>query len=489
MSRRLSAALALGSLAFATAASAKPVAPVAFCAHYPDAPACASGVALCVTCHTAPPGRNTYGLQIEQSMLVGTPRPLDDEQFLAGLADALVAVEDKDADGDGFDNLEEVLGGTSPADALSRPIEGDCPRSVAENGWDVCNYDHTYVFKKLHLDFCGHSPSRDDVDLFEASEDRLAALHEALDGCLDTEFWRGRDGVVWNLANRKIGPLQSIKSGEGAGDIPLADYFDDYAFFVWTQTDDRDVRDVLTGNYFVRHTGGIDGEPTVYETFESVGLAAINDRQERLTVQLVNRGNRAGMLTHRWFLMSNIMFTGLPRTAAAQAYRAYLGHDIARLEGLVPVANEPADHDAKGVAAPECARCHSTLDPLTYPFSRYEGIQGGSGNFRIPFTYNRNRMDAFVETDGPGMADVPEAGVLFGQPVDNLVQWARVAAETDDFARATTLDYWRLLMGEDPRTEELPDFDGLWQGLKTTHEYRIERLLHALIETEAYGVP
>ena len=31
------------------------------------------------------------------------------------------------------------------------------------------------------------------------------------------------------------------------------------------------------------------------------------------------------MLTHRWFLMSNTMFTAIPRTTAAQAYRAYLG--------------------------------------------------------------------------------------------------------------------------------------------------------------------
>lgn len=489
MTRRLTAALALGTLALAASASAKPVAPVAFCAHYPDAPACADGMALCVTCHTSPPGRNVFGLQIEQALLVGEPRPIDDDQFLAGLPAALTAIEARDADADGFDNLEELLAGTSPADALSRPIEGQCPRDIAANGWDVCNYDHTYVFRKLHLDFCGHSPTRDAVDDFGAREDQLAALHEALDTCLDTEFWRGRDGVIWNLANRKIGPLQSIKAGEGAGDIPLADYFDDYAFFVYTQTDDRDTRDVLIGNYFVRHTGGRDGEPTTYTIFESNGIADLTDRQGRLTVQLVNRQNRAGLITHRWFLMSNIMFTGMPRTAAAQVYRAFLGHDLARLEGLAPVVGEPVDYDAKGVAAPECARCHSTLDPLTYPFTRYEGIQGGSGGFRIPFSYNPSRMEAFVETDGPGMADVPEAGMLFGQPVRNLVEWSRVAAETDDFARATVLDYWRLLVGEDPRTEELPEFDTLWQGLKTTHEYRIERLLHALIETEAYGVP
>ena len=81
--------------------------------------------------------------------------------------------------------------------------------------------------------------------------------------------------------------------------------------------------------------------------------------------------------------MSNTMFTSIPRTTAAQAYRAFLGYDIAKLEGLWPVAGEPADYDNKGVGAPACAGCHATLDPLTYPFSRYEGI-GGGGPFSTP---------------------------------------------------------------------------------------------------------
>ncbi|MCA9525450.1 MAG: hypothetical protein KC549_04025, partial [Myxococcales bacterium] len=136
-----------------------------------------------------------------------------------------------------------------------------------------------------------------------------------------------------------------------------------------------------------------------------------------------------------------------------------------------------------------CARCHSTLDPLTYPFSRYEGIQGGTGSFRIPFRYNSTRLNAFTETDGPLIADAPEEGRLFGRPVADLVEWARVAADSDAYARATVLDYWKLMMGESPRPEEQAEFDTLWHELMTTHEYRVERLLHALIETEAYGVP
>jgi hypothetical protein len=53
---------------------------------------------------------------------------------------------------------------------------------------------------------------------------------------------------------------------------------------------------------------------------------------------------------------------------------SYLGLDIAKQEGLYSVASEPQDYDAKGVTAKECAACHATLDPLTYPFRNYNGI-------------------------------------------------------------------------------------------------------------------
>ncbi len=478
---------AMVTLTIALPASARPVAPSAFCAVYPEADACADGVALCETCHTAPPGRNVYGVQLEQALAPGEARPLTDAVFLEALPVALADIEALDADGDGYDNLEELLAGTGPADPRSRPVVGDCPRSVAANGWDVCNYDPAYVFKKIHLDVCGHSPTRSALDAFAAESDRLAALHEALDRCLDSEWWRGEDGVVWNLANRKIAPLKSIKGGDGAGDIPLADYEDDYAYFVYVHTDDRDVREVLTGQYFVARTGGV-GSPTVYTPFNPTGLDDVN-RRGRSVGQLVFPPFRAGMLTHRWFLMSQIMFTALPRTAAAQAYRAYLGYDLSRLEGLYPVEGEPVDYDSRGVDQPECARCHSTLDPLTYPFSRYEGIQGGTGEFRIPFSFNRRRLESFTETDGPHIADTPQDGRLFGEPVADLVEWARVAADSEAFAKATVLDYWKLMMGESPRPEERAEYDTLWTELMTTHEYRVERMLHALIETEAYGVP
>ena len=466
------------------AAFAFPVAPAEFCVVYPEAPVCAGSGPDCALCHTIPPTRNVYGASISAALLPGTPRPLSSDDFVAGLEAALTSVETLDADGDGASNLDEILAGTLPADAASVPATGDCPTPAQQLGWDPCGPDLPYTFKKLTLDACGRSPTRDERAAFEAATDREAYLVEVLDRCLDSEFWRAKDGVLWNLANRKIRPTQSIKSGDGAGDIPLADYYDDYNFFVYTQTDDRDARDLLTATYQVSRT---DGPTTSYTPYTRSPIEDVIARGFDVA-QAVEIDRRAGMLTMRWFLMSNTMFTALPRTTAAQAYRAFLGYDIARLEGLYDVAGEPADFDNKGVQAPECARCHSTLDPLTYPFAYYSGI-GGERPGTLPYSYIDDRPERFTYVDGDRVADTPEAGALFGQPVQDLLQWARVAADSDAFARATVLDYWRLFMGDDPTPSQQAEFTRLWQDFKTTHQYRVERMLHALVRTEAYRVP
>lgn len=418
---------------------------------------------------------------------MGEPRPLTDMRFVQGLVPALEAVEALDADKDGFSNLEELGLGADPSDAQSVPVTNGCTPELRGEPYDVCAYDPVYVFRKLHLDFCGYSPNRQEIEAFKGASDQDAMLSQALDVCLDSEFWGGRDGVIWNMANSKILPTAAIKSGaEDPGPIPLADYLDDYNFFVYSQLDNHDSRHLLTGDYFVEREV-VEGK-TVYKTFQRSPTEDYRERGQD-GAQLVNRPKRAGMLTHRWFLMRNTMFTGIPRTTAAQAYRAYLGYDISRMEGLQPVPNEPVDYDSKGVAAPECAVCHSTLDPLTYPFSRYEGIQGGTGSFRLPFTYNANRMTAFAEVDGADVSNTPEEGFIFGQPVEDLRDWASVAANSEDFARARVLDYWKLLFGQAPSARDQAEFNALATALKERHEFGVESMLHDLIKTEAYGVP
>ncbi len=471
----------LSALVLARPGVAQPPAPASFCSVYPDVPACAAGEVTCTTCHTAAPALNPYGVDIESNLLPGEPRPLSSALFTNNLADALAAVEDLDSDGDGYDNLTEIQAGSAPADAKSVPAPAVCEDPDAD-GWELCAYDSNYVYKKLMIDFCGRSPSYLEREEFRVAKDQRDRLHSTLDVCLQSEYWRGIGGQVWNLGNRKIGPLQAIKSGKDVGPIPLADYDDDYAYFVWTQTENRDIRLVLTGQTFV--TASLVDGTTVYEEWDrSPGEDYTLRGYDRY--QAVVKDRRAGLLTHRWFLMTNTMFTAVPRTTAAQAYRVFLGYDIALLQGLSPVEGEPVDYDNKGVGAEGCASCHSTLDALTYPFSRYEGIGGGDGE---SYTYNSDRMAGFAY-QGARVTETPEQGVLLGQPVADLLEWAQVAAESDAFVRASVLDYWTLLLGEPPRPTEQAEYAKLAEDLRGKHAYGIERMLHDLIDTEAYGVP
>lgn len=472
--------LALALLA-ARPIGAQPPGPATFCETYPDAPACAAGEVACTTCHAAAPALNSYGLDIQAALVPEEPRPLPEDVFTANLGDALAAVEALDSDGDGYTNLQEIELGSAPSSAASVPVPADCV-DEDDDGWALCGYDTAYAYKKVMIDFCGRSPTLSERNTFAAAKNPTDKLHATLDTCLDSEYWRGQGGRVWNIANRKIGPLQALKSGDDVGPIPLGDYDDDYAYFVWTQTDGRDARLVLTGQTFV--SAKYDGGVTVYEEWdrspnEDQALRG-NDRY-----QAVRPNRRAGLLTHRWFLMINTMFTAIPRTTAAQAYRGFLGYDISRLEGLYPVEGEPVDYDGKGVGADGCAICHTTLDPLTYPFSRYEGIGGGSAS---QYTYDENRLAGF-EDDLPGVSDTPEAGVLFGEPVADLLEWADVAANSEAFRRATVLDYWKATLGEVPRATEQAEFATLVADFGATHSYSVEAMLHDLIDTEAYGAP
>lgn len=493
MSRRTSSALAcLAVLAgLGTTSSnveAKPPAPAVFCETYADAPACAQQAAACTTCHSVPPALNLYGEQLSEVLLPDQSRPLSDPDFAEGLPDALAAVEELDADGDGFANFDELIAGADPSTPASVPISTDAEcnaNDVRPVGLDVCAYDPVYVFKKIRIDFCGLAPTYDEMQDF-AQAPTTERLHQTLDECLDSEFWIGKDGVVWNMANSKIKPIQAIKSGEGAGPIPLADYDDDYNFFVYANSDDHDARDLLLGDYFVERTD----DPTTYATWDRTLAQDYSERGYEVA-QAVNKQYRNGMITHRWFLMSNTMFTSIPRTTAAQAYRAYLGFDISRLEGLEPVDGEPVDYDSKGVDRAECAVCHSTLDPLTYPFSRYEGIGGGAdlGEGYIPFTYNASRMYRFKDEEGDLVGETPQEGYIFGEKVANLNEWAEVAANSDAFAQAHVADFWELLLGQEPQPGDLDEFDGVWRRFMTDHEYQTEKMLHDLVMTEAYGVP
>lgn len=462
-------------------ASARPSAPQGVCDTWPEAAGCGEDTPPgCGFCHTTPPARNAFGLVLEANLLPGEPRPLSPEAFDGALPDALRAIADGDADEDGATNLEEAIAGTSLADPEDHPGQPTAPTGCDEPNanpdWNVCGFDPSYAYRKLHLDVCGHQPEYEDYAAFKAlpREARPAALTEALEACLQTDFWRGRDGVLWRLAHKKIRPLLAIKSGEGAGPVPLADYFQDYKLFVYTQTDDRDARLTLTADFLVEMVGS---EPVRF---------IVDENSQRLT-----RDRRAGMITTPWFFTINTMFTPLPRTTAAQAYRSYLGLDIAKSQGLYPAPEALVDYDAKGITEPGCAACHTTLDPLSYPFSRYNGITGP-----LTGTYARTRVSFLATQEGLDeeatalMQSTPEAGYIFGEPVADLIEWAARAAESDDFAKATVMDYWTLMVGHPPEGEaEEAEFESLWRKLRGEHEYQVSRMLQDLIRTEAYGAP
>jgi len=468
-------------------AAARPSGPAAFCEAFPEAPACEGGAPSCDTCHTTPPAVNALGRQLEDAL--GPERHTwDDSTFSTRLEEALREIESLDADGDGVDNGAEIAAGTIPSDASSHPIAAACLDGEDRGAWsyDTCDYDPRYVLRKMQLDVCGTLPTPLEFADISESADPRADIHELLDECLETPNWRGKDGVVWNMANTRIRPDAATKAGDNAGDVPLGDYEDDYNLFVYTQIDGADARDVLTADYFVERddaqTTYAPYQRTAYEDFELRGGEA---------AQFVARNRRAGMLTTRWFLVNFVMFTAIPRTAAAQAYRSYLGYDIAKMEGLIEVPAEPADYDAKGVAEPACATCHATLDPLTYPFSRYDGLGGGDRDDAdvIPGSYNPYRLESFVVADGPGVLDIPENGVLLGQEVSDLREWGEVAANSDEFARSTVLAYWQHFLGEPPRPDEAGEFETLWRRFSRQHGYSIDAMLHDLVMTEAYGVP
>jgi hypothetical protein len=459
---------------FSTAALAKPPGPATFCATYPTAPVCMGGEPACTYCHTSPPTRNVYGMSVESHLLVGAPRPLSDNDYAMGLPAALHAAENEDSDGDGVSNIVEIQKGTAPSDPQSYPADIQCA-GPTNPSYTVCTYDPRYVYRKVLLDFCGYSPTYAQMQSFDALAlpAQTQLIDDSVTACVKTDLWRGKNGQLWELAHPKVRPIGSLKGGsEDQGIVPLADYYDDYDLFTWTQTDSHDARDILTANYYVTRTGT---NPTVY--------AKVADSPSS---EFVDVAHRAGNMTTAWALGYFVMFTGLPRTAAAQAYRGYLGLDIAKQEGLYPVPGEPKDYDQKGVTGTLCTQCHATLDPLSYPFRNYNGLTGNQNSFE---QYVPMRMETIAPFSSQSfLSAIPENGYIFNQPVANLTQWAQVAADSDQFARATVLDYWNLLIGAPPTAEQNDEFVALWQGLKA-NGYSIDLMLHALVKTEAYGAP
>ncbi len=503
MKRRSWPLTAVTLFLWAGAALAKPgVGAVTFCAKYPTAPTCVGAQPACTYCHTSPPDKNDYGKALEAKMPpASTPRPLTDADFATALNGALIATDASDSDGDGVTNAVEIQKGTLPGDKRSFPNDIPCAGGTNPS-YSVCKYDYKYVYRKLLLDFCGVSPTYDVLDTFVKSADaqKVAILDVTLDACLASEFWRGKNGQLWQIAHRKIRPVGTLKAGEDQAPFaPLADYYADYHLYAWSSTDDHDARDVLTADFTV----GRSAMPTKY--FQVTGCPNLTDAECGVGNTCIKTGGfakacnpsqfvqaqyRSGNLSSSWTLAYNVMFTALPRNAASQAYRAYLNLDIAKQEGLYPIANEPKDYDGKGVKQALCQQCHATLDPLSYPFRNYNGLTDDPAvNGPQQLQYYPQRIEKLFSAEAPNITQIPESGFIMGKPVSTLREWGTVAANSDEFAVATVNDYWKLLMGQPPLPEQNAEFVNLWKRLKSTHNYRVTKMLHELIRTEAYGAP
>jgi hypothetical protein len=449
--------LLLVPLVVASAASAKPTVPRVMCAEYPDAPMCRGYTVACTQCHTSVPAWNVYGEDVAAALADGTG------DYDTDLPAALAAIESNDSDGDGLSNLEEILLGTKPGDASSFFIEPAAPQGEANTQYDLGNIDVGFAHKRMMVTACGRSPTYDERQALLAAPDPSAALHAALDTCLTSTHWLQK--ALPRLADKRIRPLAAL--GTQSTFVTLGDYEWDYRLFVHILSGDRDARDLLLADYHVDVDGNVvDG------VIQSVGGA---NRGQRLAVD-----KRAGMITTTWFLTIHTMFSLVPRTTAAQAYRAYLGQDIAKSEGLLPIENEPADVDNKGVAQSTCAQCHATLDPLSYGFAYYNGIAGPLGNG----SFNANRPtwnDADVTSSLLGEA-------LTSQEETGVRSWATVAVNSPAFRRNFVNMFAEQWLGRAVLPNEQEEFAALEETV-VSDGHNANRLIHRIIDTRAFGAP
>lgn len=416
-----------------------------FCQKYESSTFCVDQEKACVACHSGPPSLNSYGAAI--SAEVGGD--LANQLFAA-----LDKLEDLDSDGDGVSNKSEILANSHPGNADIKP--------AAEVN---VIYDPLVALKRIKAIYCGESVSYAEVQALESSADAKASLHATLDTCLDSDYWI-REGLQ-RIADKRIQPLSTIGFG---GQVVIGDYRFDYRLFAYVMSGDRDARDLLAAQYHVdENYNRVEGVLDREEQFQ-VG--------ERIVIaggQPLDPARRAGMITTQWFISNNTMFAPLPRNTASMAYRAYLGLDLAKGEGIIPVPGEPRDVDNKNIDQPACAVCHSTLDPLAYSFASYQGIEIGVG---LLF----NNIGTYDEGRTPWGGD----GVVLGQPAQDLMEWAAIARESDAFKKNIVNMIWEATLGRAPYPHEVTEFQGLWQNLPAQN-YSVNQMIHSFIETNAFG--
>lgn len=443
-------------------ARAMPTGPALFCNEFSSAPACEPADVQCTYCHSVPPQLNLFGSDVQSAL-----QALDDytaANYADRLPAALDSVTSLDSDGDGISNRAEILKGSSPSLAQSNS-SGEKPV------WDAA-----VAFRRVLVQFCGNSPSYDEARAFEQASDKKQAVHEALTKCLESTYWK--DEELHRLADNKIKPIYELGLD---GPIVLADYKWDYRLFSYVLTGNRDARDLLLADYHVKDNGEVTTEVIARQSPVQLDATKISLGSG----QPVKADRRAGMITTQWFIWSNTMFSRLPRTTAAQAYRAYLGLDIASNEGLFPIEGEPRDVDDKQVAQAACAVCHSTLDPLAYAFSTYNGIESVAGG-PISIAGVQLLVSNVFGNYNAGREPWESDGSLFGEPVADLRDWADKAAQSDEFKRNLADTLYTYAVGRKPDATEQTSFEALWRSIPQDG-YSANKLIQRVVEETVFG--
>ena len=204
-----------------------------------------------------PAARNTFGQSIETRLLPDEARPLSDAAFSAALGPILETLAEADADG-----IEP-----SGASCRHESQDDEFPTETAVACPMQSHLERLWLRLPLHSRKCtSMCVAIHPVKSLSSSSSSMRRLKPrpwlALNECLASRFWRGKDGVLWRLAHKKT-RLKAI--GPPGGVIPLGNYNVDYALFGYTQVDGNDARLALTADFFVDY----NDEDLTYERIEA----------------------------------------------------------------------------------------------------------------------------------------------------------------------------------------------------------------------------
>jgi hypothetical protein len=472
-------------------AHAIPDAPRVFCETYPASPFCNGTEVACTMCHTAPPSINDYGGYVwpNYEYDCGDAGVVDywsvsvsdtycenrRDAFLAALSTGLAFAETFDSDNDGTINLVEINDGTHPsniADVKTPPS----PASGEENPiYNVDGYDSLFAYKRIWYTYCGEPASFDDVTAFSALDENAQGteLQTILASCLDSDYWKNE--ALHRIFDAAIRPQYAVSYDPNL-QFPLADYRYDYRLASHIMREEN-IKALLSADYHIE-----EDESITEGTFNIPSSTSAGQLGQQLQTD-----KRAGMITTTWFLMINSMFSKIPRIAAAQAYRTYLGLDVALSKGLLPTDGEPLDIDELGIASPPCATCHNTLDPISYPFAYYNGIGGGLGEFNANRPEQKMPGTDFDNVTQSVLLDVPLTGTKAPKDV-GLLGWAEVARSSEHFKRNMVQQLFEHATDRPLNTLDHDEFFSLVDNFDE-QDYQVNALLSDIVQTDAFGRP